>query len=137
MGTFEWNSSMETGIKEIDNQHAELTRVINSLYYAYMDGKETSVLCDHIHKINDYAHVHFAAEARLMKAYASEIPDYEAHMQQHREFFSNAIGFLLEYLEGNADITPEMLDYLTDWWFKHINGIDQKMATFLIEKGAA
>ncbi|MCT4534716.1 bacteriohemerythrin [Halodesulfovibrio sp.] len=137
MATFEWNSSMNTGIAVIDEQHAELTQIINTLYYAYMDGEENSVLCSLIHKVNDYAHIHFETEVKLMSAYSDEIPDFELHLEQHREFFSNAIGFLLDYLNDKADITPELLDYLTDWWFNHINGIDRKMAEFLIQKGAA
>jgi len=137
MATIEWNASMNTGIAVIDEQHAELTQIINTLYYAYMNGEENTVLNPLIHKINDYAHMHFATEADLMNAYKEDFPDFETHMEQHREFFSNAIGFLLDYLNDKADITPELLDYLTDWWFNHINGIDRKMAEFLLNKGAA
>ena len=137
MGTFEWNSSLETGIAVIDEQHATLTKDINKLYYAYMDGQDKDLLCDLIHSINDYAHVHFATEAKLMAPFKEDIPNFDEHMAQHREFFSKAIGFLLDYMKDDAEITPELLDYLTDWWFNHINGIDRKMAEFLITKGVA
>jgi len=42
---------------------------------------------------------------------------------------------LFDYLEKGTGITPELLDYLTDWWCKHINGTDQIMGSVLKEKG--
>jgi len=135
MGTFTWDNSMRVGIKEIDDQHAELTEIINTLYYAYMNGEEHGVLADLIQKINDYARQHFATEQRYMAPYIEEMPNYTEHMQQHGAFFSDAIGFLLNYIESGAGITPELLDYLTDWWFKHINGTDKVMGEILTAKG--
>lgn len=30
-----------------------------------------------------------------------------------------------------------MLDYLTDWWVKHVNGTDRKLGTYLAARGPA
>ncbi|MFV0347213.1 MAG: bacteriohemerythrin [Halodesulfovibrio sp.] len=135
MGTFEWTPEMSVGVKEIDEQHAELTDIINSLYYAYMDGKDHVILADLINKVNDYAQKHFATERRYMAPYIDEMPNYDEHMQQHREFFTTGVNFLLEYLDKGTGITPELLDYLTDWWFRHINGTDKVMGALLKAKG--
>lgn len=135
MGTFTWDARMSVGVQEIDEQHAELTEIINMLYYAYMDGREESVLAELINKINAYAQLHFATERKYMAPYISEISNYEEHMRQHREFFTDCVSFLLEYLEKGTGITPELLDYLTDWWFKHINGTDKIMGSVLRANG--
>ena len=135
MGTFEWTPEMSVGVKEIDEQHAELTGIINSLCYAYMDGKDHEILADLINKVNDYAQKHFATERRYMAPYVDDMPNYDEHMQQHREFFTTGVNFLLEYLDKGTGITPELLDYLTDWWFRHINGTDKIMGALLKSKG--
>ena len=135
MGTFTWDASMSVGVKEIDDQHAELTDIINTLYYAYMDGKERTVIADIVDKVNRYAQVHFATERKYMEPYIADMPNYEEHMRQHREFFSDCVSFLLEYVDKGTGITPELLDYLTDWWFKHINGTDKVMGAVLQKKG--
>ncbi|UZP67025.1 hemerythrin family protein [Desulfovibrio mangrovi] len=135
MGKLAWTPDMYVGVKEIDEQHAELTGIINELYDAYMENRDYDVLADLINKVNDYAQKHFAAERRYMAPYIDEMPNYEEHMEQHREFFSSAVNFLLEYLEKGSGITPELLDYLTDWWFKHINGTDKVMGAVLKSKG--
>lgn len=135
MTALTWDSSMQIGIKEIDDQHAGLTRSINALYYAYMNGEEHTVLADLITQIDTYAHEHFATEQRYMAPYADEIPNYEEHIQQHGEFFTSTIRFLLKYLDTKTGITPELLDYLMDWWFTHINGTDKIMGQVLTGKG--
>ncbi len=137
MGTFLWDASMSVGVKEIDEQHAELTDLINQLYYAYMEGDEHAALADLINKVNTYAQVHFATERRYMQPYISEIPNFEEHMQQHRAFFTDCVNFLLEYLDKGTGITPELLDFLTDWWFRHINGTDRVMGEILVKKGVS
>lgn len=137
MGTFEWNADMAIGVAEIDRQHEELTGYINTLYYAYMDGQEHAVLSECIDKVNTYAQEHFATERRCMQPYIDIMPGYEEHMRQHREFFTSCVSFLLEYLEKGTGITPELLDYLTDWWFRHINGTDRAMGEVLRANGVS
>ncbi len=137
MGKVQWSDAMRVGVVEIDDQHEGLTTVINTLYDAYMNGDEHAVLADLIRQINTYAQVHFATERRYMAPYVADMPNYEEHMRQHREFFSDCVSFLLEYMDRGTGITPELLDYLTDWWFKHINGTDRVMAAVLKQHGVS
>ena len=83
------------------------------------------------------AQVHFATERKYMAPYAAEIPNYELHMQEHREFFSDAIGFLLDYLDRGTATTPDLLAYLESWWAKHVGGTDKVMGSILRSKGIA
>lgn len=135
MATITWDAQLEIGVPEIDRQHRELTAIIAQLHEAYVSGRSRDVLAKHINSINDYAHVHFTTERRYMEPVAHVIPNYDTHMQEHREFFSDAIGFLLRYLDGADDITPELLDYLVAWWFRHIGETDQIMGRALREQG--
>jgi hemerythrin len=135
MRQLELKDSMKIGIKELDDQHQQLTEIINELYYAYMQGNHRAVLCGLITRLNDYAHEHFALERQYMERFVFEMPDYEQHMQEHREFFTDAIGFLLRYIEEGSEITPEMLDYLQDWWKDHVMVRDKELGRFLRSRG--
>ncbi|MFW5488351.1 MAG: bacteriohemerythrin [Desulfovibrio sp.] len=126
-----WCDSMLTGIQEVDEQHENLTAMINELYYAYVDGKDQTVLSKIISGVSDYTKDHFSTEERLMKEH--EYPDTTAHMQQHRKFEDKSIDFLIAYTEGKHELTSEVLDYLTDWWLNHIQGDDRRLTDFLLE----
>lgn len=135
MKHIQFDESMRIGIASLDEQHQVLTDIINELYYAYMQGTHREVLCGLITRVSEYAHEHFELERKYMEPFVFEIPDYMAHMNEHREFFTEAIGFLLRYLEEDSEITPEMLDYLLDWWKKHIMVRDMEMGRFLRSRG--
>ncbi len=125
MAQFDWSPDMAVGVAEIDEQHEKLVEVINALYYAYMDGKEKDVLQPLINELHEYANYHFSTEEKYMRALGASYEDLAMHREKHGEFFSQVIEFLLQYIAGKDEITPELLDYLTDWWFQHIMGVDQ------------
>ncbi len=135
MGAVNWNQSMHIGVKEIDAQHEKLTGLINTLYYAYMDGSEQDILAPIIHEINDYAHYHFNTEEKYMDMVEDDYPQCDGHVQEHMKFFSSVLDFLFKYLENKQDIAPELLDFLTDWWTSHIMHVDRQLGKKLQEKG--
>jgi hemerythrin len=135
MATMQWDNSLCVGVREMDEQHEHLTDVINSLYYAYMDGRQRDYLGEIIRQVNDYADYHFRAEEALMERLGGAYEEEARHKAQHVEFFSRVINFLFDYLDGQQDITPELLDYLTDWWLGHIRGMDARLAEQLKSAG--
>ncbi|MFW5734370.1 MAG: bacteriohemerythrin, partial [Oceanidesulfovibrio sp.] len=125
------------GVAEIDDQHEKLTAMINDLYYAYMEGKERTVLSPIINELHDYAHYHFRTEEKYMKLLGERYGDLNQHRAKHAEFFNTVIDFLLLYVNGkDTEITPELLDYLTDWWREHIMGVDQGLGKAIQEMAA-
>ncbi|WP_029893412.1 bacteriohemerythrin [Desulfohalovibrio reitneri] len=134
MPQIEWTDDLRIGVERIDAQHEKLTGLINELYYAYMQGREQDVLARTIREVSDYTLYHFADEEKLM----AEIgyPELEAHKARHREFANKTIGFLLASVESGENLTPEVLDYLTDWWLNHIQRVDATIAEH-IEKESA
>jgi len=130
-----WDQSMCVGVEEIDRQHAHLTRIINTLYHAYMEGKDKDILQAIITEVNDYARCHFATEEKFMRRFEGEYPDMAAHLAAHTDFFSTLIDFLLQCAnDEERDITPDLLDYLMDWWFEHENVMDRELGSFLVSR---
>ncbi|TVM16270.1 hemerythrin [Oceanidesulfovibrio indonesiensis] len=138
MPQIDWTPDMHIGVAEIDAQHEKLTGMINALCYAYMDGKEREVLSPIINELHDYAHYHFTTEEKYMKQLGERYDFIEQHRAKHGEFFSTVIDFLLRYVSGeDTELTPELLDYLTDWWRDHIMGVDQGLGEVIrrVESG--
>jgi hemerythrin-like metal-binding protein len=129
-----WCDTFLTGVREIDEQHEKLTAMINELYYAYMDGKDKDVLSSIIAGVSDYTSYHFAAEERLM--HDSGYPLSAEHKKEHQEFIEKSIDFLIAHTRDEAELTSEVLDYLTTWWITHIKGTDRKLTVFLLEKNS-
>lgn len=136
MDEFQWDESMNIGVKEVDDQHAYMTGVLNTLCQAYAKGKDKEVIEGVIAKINDYAHYHFQTEERIMEPYADRYEDYSAHLAEHQFFFDKVVTFLLDYVDGKSSISIDLLNFLVDWWFQHINGMDKGLGTFLAQQDA-
>ncbi|MCA1946370.1 MAG: hemerythrin family protein [Desulfovibrio sp.] len=136
MHPIDWNQSLHIGVADIDAQHGALTDTINRLLLAYMHGQEKTLLASIINDLHDYAQQHFATEEALMRRFEDEYGELTLHLQQHTLFFSRVVDFLLEYV-GNpqGELTPEVLDFLTDWWKNHVTGIDARFGKFLNQHG--
>ena len=134
MGEISWGKGMYIDVAEIDQQHERLVGMANKLYHAYMAGEERKVLAGIIQGMSDYAREHFATEERYMTAH--NYPDMEAHLEAHRSFAESSTRFLIEYLAGKQEMSAEILDFLTDWWLRHITVTDKAMGAFLKDQGA-
>ncbi len=130
-----WNEGLCVGVTTIDDQHRQLTDMINELYQAYAAGNDHAITGRIVTALADYVAAHFGAEEALM--IQSAYPDIEAHKAEHREFLDKTIGFLVASAEGREELSTDVLDYLTDWWLKHISGTDVRMANHLKAKGLA
>ncbi|AGW12330.1 putative hemerythrin-like metal-binding protein [Megalodesulfovibrio gigas DSM 1382 = ATCC 19364] len=136
MHPIDWNESLHIGVATIDEQHGRLTDTINALLLAYMQGQEREVLAGIINELHDYAHTHFATEESLMRRFDGQYSELTIHLQQHTMFFTRIVDFLLEYVgDPQGELTPEVLDFLTDWWKTHVTGIDARFGKFLNQQG--
>ncbi len=128
-----WNEGLCVGVAAIDDQHRNLTATINELYQAYAAGRDKAVIERIVCALSDYVAAHFGLEEALMAQ--SDYPDAEAHKAEHREFLDKTMDFILASVEGREELSVEVLDFLTDWWLKHISGTDMRLAGHLKARG--
>lgn len=128
-----WSEGLCVGVSSIDEQHKQLTGLINEFYQAFAAGRDKELLDRLIASLADYVAAHFGAEEALMAQTA--YPDSAAHKAEHREFLDKTIGFLVASTEGREELSSEVLDYLTDWWITHIRGTDMRLGEHLKAKG--
>ena len=127
-----WSEDFRLGIRKIDEEHAVLLNILNSLEDAVAQGKENAIVRKAIDELMLYAYSHFATEEQMLREYG--YPDYE----RHKEIHEAATGKILELADvdeaGSPDVS-EVITFLTDWLINHIQGIDKKYVPFLVAKG--
>ncbi len=126
-----WTSDLATGVEEIDDQHRELFRRINSLLEACNQGQGKNEVVKVIAFLEDYVIEHFSEEERHMSD--RDYPDFGKHRVQHREFMEN-LSTLKQQLEADGPGLGVVLStnrLVIDWLTNHIRKEDKALGSFL------
>jgi hemerythrin len=119
-----WTPECSLNLKEIDDQHQELVRLINELHQGMMERKSQQILGDIINGLIAYTKTHFLTEEK----YFIEFGYNEAviHKKEHRDFVSKVSDFKKDFDRGKMMLSMEIMNFLKDWLVKHIQGSDKK-----------
>jgi len=131
----QWTPDLATGSSEIDSQHVELFKRIDSLLTAFDQGVVNRAEVDTtIQFLSDYVVHHFGTEEAHMTKYAYS--NRAAHMAQHVQFVRN-FGKLKDRMNFEG-IGPELAEdtkqLCVDWLVNHINFSDKALGMFLKRK---
>ena len=129
----EWSDSLSVGVRELDDQHKELVRLVNVLYEALKAGRGREALKDILGGLVRYTKVHFATEERFFNRLG--YPEKDEHIQQHRKLVDQVLEFKKKVDSGQDMISVNLLDFLKDWLINHIQVSDKKYGPFLSRRG--
>lgn len=118
-----WDSSWETGIKIIDEQHKTLFDIINDLHKAMKLGREREILSRIFKNLRMYIFTHFRVEEELMMK--SDYPDFTGHKNQHDIFIQNIESMSAAFKTNHKEVTGEILEFLKNWLTMHIINEDK------------
>ena len=125
-----WDSSLNTGIDEIDNQHMTLVETIEKFADAATFQKGLESLQTTLAFLEDYVVQHFETEERMHNAY--DYPNKALHKRLHDDLIQD-----IEELKERIDIeglTPEIVqstnEFLMSWIINHINSADMDFASY-------
>ncbi len=124
MAMITWDDAYSVDIQEIDEQHKCLIEFMNELYTAMANKSNRELIGDVLDKLVDYTKVHFAVEETLMRVFHYE--GYDEHKSAHDKIVYRVIEFQAQFRAGNDKVGMELLLFLKDWLFDHINKIDKK-----------
>ena len=136
MSLLVWNEKMETGIKSMDDQHKYWVLLMNHLHDITQVMVDKTVAEQALMGVLKYTRVHFADEERLLLE--NNYPDYASHKKLHDDFISriNEIKKSIEQRQqSDWRSVLEIITLMSRWLKDHIQGADQKYASFLKEKG--
>jgi len=133
MALIMWNDIYSVHIKEIDDQHKKLIKMVNELNSAMGLGKGREIMGSILAGLIDYTKSHFGTEEELMQKYL--YPGYLSHKANHDALTKQVINIMNAFQEGKSIVTIEVMNFLKDWLVNHIQNADQKYAPYLNSKG--
>ncbi len=128
-----WSKDLEIGIKEIDDQHKRLVKLVNQLYVGISQGKDKEYLSKILNELIEYTDYHFKTEEYYFDKFG--YPETDIHKEIHRKLVEKVVNFKKKFEEGSATLSYELLNFLKDWLINHIGKTDKKYGSFLKEKG--
>lgn len=135
MALFDWQDKFSVNIKEMDHQHLRLVEMINELYRALLSNNPDEFLGEMLHRLVEYAAVHFQKEEELLEKY--RFPELDSHKKEHEAFVEKIIDYHKQFKAGTLTLSVEIVNFLKSWLKDHIIGIDKKYGPFLNEKGVS
>ncbi len=127
----EWTPDLATSVSEIDDQHKELFKRIDSLITAWQQGKAVQEISQVIQFLADYVVFHFGNEERYMDKFGYS--STSQHKAQHEQFVKG-FGRLKDrsLQEGpSKELIEDANQLLVDWLKNHIRYSDKALGLFL------
>ena len=122
------------GVKECDNQHQKLIKLINELYDAMIEKKTRESLGKILKELVDYTVYHFSTEENLFKI--TDYPEAAAQKLEHEKFTKTVTDFKKKFEETSTTlISIDILKFLREWLLNHICIVDKKYGPYLNSKG--
>lgn len=128
----EFDESLITGNKVIDEQHKELIDKINKLIVCCEENGGRLEAIKMLGYLEDYTEFHFKAEEELQEKVG--YPGIAEHKKKHEEF-KKAVEELNEMLmevEGPTEAFVQAVQKnVVEWLYDHIKGFDCSVATYI------
>ena len=122
----DWDSSLDTGMESVDQQHRALFDQIRIL----LDHTQANRIRETLEFIATYASEHFDMEERLHQE--TDYPYAQEQLDAHIGFMADYRELKQEY-EGNGGdlvLLMKLAKFLLDWLKEHIGKLDQKFADY-------
>ena len=125
-----------TGMKQIDDEHRELFRILNELHELFANEfiedkyDHTRELLD---RLRDYTQCHFAHEEAYMESIAH--PELELQRRQHNAFTAKISEMDAILPSGSQQaFLDDLLQYLVTWLYRHIISSDMMIGKLIPAK---
>ena len=132
MKFFIWNDNLKTGMAEMDRQHQELIKRINSFVEACIqEPRDFDLMKRTFGFLDEYVVEHFQLEESLMLKY--EFPLMDNHTHDHNEFrkWVAEASDKISQREFPESLVMEANYRLVEWLQLHIRNRDRNLSQFL------
>lgn len=124
-----WNTSFETGVDAIDEEHRSIVENFEKLYQLMSTGQGHDFYGELLGFLTGYIDTHFANE----EAFQLQIgyPHLEEHIKRHQYFREKITSFIKTQSApiSNSDLIKLNL-FIKDWLIQHILNEDKKIGEF-------
>lgn len=124
-GWVAWDASLSVGITTIDEHHRYLVDLVNDLHDVVTEKRGAREIARVLKALEQYTHVHFRAEEKMMDHYGFAALDRQRH--QHHHFEHKLKEFNDELYANPLTAQFDILTYLRDWLVRHIRHEDAQL----------
>ena len=131
---FEWRDDLLTGVELIDTQHKEYFARVNDVLKHANLAESPDLLLHALGFVRRYVVLHFDTEQEVMQFH--NYPDYEQHLELHQRFSEELEALSRTFAKDGFQpgLAVEIYSLLVDWFVRHIQHVDKRLARFLHEK---
>ncbi|MGA2888545.1 MAG: bacteriohemerythrin [Terracidiphilus sp.] len=133
-----WTGNLSVGVKDFDDDHKRLIRMINELHGAIQEVDATGKIAEDeieiaLHRLENYFKYHCLREERLMEQ--TGYPELREHRKEHQTFFAT-VEEMVQRFRGSRDPkqATELMQFMYDWLTDHIFVTDKKYTSHLNAK---
>ncbi|MCX8027305.1 MAG: bacteriohemerythrin, partial [Thermodesulfovibrionales bacterium] len=129
----EWGDVFSVNIRDIDEQHKQLFKLVNELFAAWKGNKPKEVVGRALDGLIQYTATHFKTEEDYFKKH--NYPDAANHIEIHKALVKQALDLKQKFDAGTLDINMEVMNFLKNWLNNHILRVDKRYGPYLRSKG--
>lgn len=141
----QWQTSLETGILQVDEQHKHLVKLTNTLkeeVVAQLSYDNYDRIVEILGEVKDYTVEHFRIEEQMMKDHMAAITNDEElslfwayfrnHKKEHSDFIDKVKSILDKDIDSQQDeVSVSLTEFLMNWLVNHIMKVDMELPKYL------
>ena len=129
MDVFQWDTSFETGLSEVDQQHHHLVDITNKFgCLLSQDEVRPDDIEDLFNELVSYTKYHFDEEEKVMHAAGVDKRHATQHEKEHEGFFQDVTMLHKSMSLKEPDTGKNLYEFLINWLVYHILGSDMNLA---------
>lgn len=129
MKVFEWDSSLNTGFTEVDQQHQYLVKLTNDFGALLSENQLNQQDVETLYaELVDYTQYHFQEEEALAKDNSVDTRHTDYHEQEHKNFLQEVTLMHQQMVGQDLQNARDLFEYLMNWLVNHILGSDLSLA---------
>ena len=131
MAPIEWKREFETGIPDVDYEHAGLIDLINGLISKLHENPSRELVSDVLAQINAKISAHFALEEKIMRERSYD--QYADHKADHERLLDD-IREIMDTFERDTAFAYEdaLTEHLIRWFVVHFKTKDARLHKMLM-----
>lgn len=120
-------------IDKFNQEHRKIFDYINMIHAFVKENNISDSLLNTLKELATFTTGHFAHEEEEMVRHS--YPDYNSHREIHEKLLGQ-VTTTIQAIESGEDIDLiDVLIFLRDWLYSHIQGVDMQYSQFLNERG--
>ncbi|NGZ07251.1 MAG: bacteriohemerythrin [Magnetococcales bacterium] len=130
---FVWTENLNTGMKDIDDDHKKLMHMINQIHKLLKESAGKDAIGKIITELADYTHFHFGREEKLFELH--RYPEIGPHKEKHVKLLNEVAELAKRFEDGDFAAPMDLLNLAKHWLINHIIRTDMRYIAYFKEKG--